>query len=157
MTHYYMELVPEEVLDFLVADTDDPLINPQEQIPEDKEIQKQLINSACLNGQVVIFKTDKVAMTIMRQTMWLGVFDTKVGENANARDVIRAYKEFISWAKENTFYYKLETRTPLERFAKTMAKASGSIFEGVRKNSYMTKEGKMIDEYLVGIILKDTE
>lgn len=156
--HYYMEEVPKDVLDFLVADTDDPIINPQEQIPEDKELQKELLNLACKRGQVVIFKASKdVAMTIMRKTAWVGNFDTKVGDKANARDVVKAYKEFIAWAKENTFYNKLETRTPLEKFAKTMAKASDSILEGVRKKSYMTKEGNMIDEYLVGILLREEE
>lgn len=156
--HYYQESVPDDILDLLLDDTDDPIITPQEQLPEDKQIHRVALDLACQRGQVVIFKSSKnVAMTITRKTMWIGNFDTKVGRGAGARDVITAYKEFISWAKENTFYYKLETRTPLEKFAKTMAKASDSILEGVRKKSYMTKEGKMIDEYLVGIILKDTE
>lgn len=156
--HYYNEEVPEDVLSFLVADTDDPLITPQDYVPLDLEVQKQALNKACLTGKVVIFVTDRMMVLVTRKNAVVGNFDTKVGKDTTARDVFRGYKAFVKWAKENTFYYKLETRTPLEKFARIMAKASpDAAMEGVREKSYMTKEGKMIDEYLVGIILKDTE
>jgi hypothetical protein len=39
-----------------------------------------------------------------------------------------------------------------------MAKSvAGAKLEGVREKSYMTKEGNMIDEYLVGFNLKEVE
>lgn len=153
--HYYLEPLPEEIQDFLVADTDDPLICPQDQIPEDKEDLKFIYNRMTQLGQLAVFYDGKIAVLVSRRTMYLGSVDTKVGADASARDVIRGYKSFVEWAKDNTFYYKLETRTPLEKFAKTMARAvEGAKIEGVCEKSYMTKEGKLMDEYIVGFKLR---
>jgi hypothetical protein len=155
---YYLQELPEEVQDFLVADTDDPLITPQDYLPEDKELHKQALNSACLYGKVAIFYDGKIAVVLTRKTQYVGNVDTKVGADASAKDVIRGYRSFVEWAKKETFYYKLETRTPLEKFAKVMTKSvPGAKLEGVREKSYMTKEGNMIDEYLVGFKLKEVE
>ena len=158
MKHYYSEEVPEDVLSFLVDDTDDPRIVPQDYVPVDKEVQKKALNNACLQGKVAIFYTEKMAVLVVRHTAYVGKFDTKVAKGATARDVVKGYKSFVEWAKTNTYYYKLETRTPLEKFAKTMTKATpNASLEGVREKSYMTKEGKLMDEYLVGIKLRGTE
>lgn len=157
--HYYNEEVPSDVLSFLAdATTDDPLITPQDSYPLDVEIQKQALNNACLAGKVVIFVTDRMMILVTRKNAVVGNFDTKVGKDTTARDVVRGYKAFVKWAKENTFYYKLETRTPLEKFARSMAKATpDAAMEGVREKSYMTKEGNLVNEYLVGIKLRETE
>lgn len=143
--------------DFLVAETDDDLITPQDEgIPEDKEQLKAIYDILVQQGKLAVYYDGKIAVIVSRKTMYLGTVDTKVGADASARDVIRGYKSFVEWAKDNTFYYKLETRTPLEKFAKTMARAvEGAKIEGVCEKSYMTKEGKLMDEYIVGFKLKE--
>jgi len=154
--HYYLERLPEEIQDFLVADTDDPLIHPQDEITEDKVELKQIYDTLCQIGKIAVFYNGKIAILVSRKTRFLGSIDTKVGKDTGARDVIRGYKSFVEWARTNTFYYKLETRTPLEKFAKTMAKSvPGAKLEGVCEKSYMTKEGTLMDEYIVGFKLKE--
>lgn len=156
--HYYLQELPEELLDFLVADTDDPMIFKQDYLPEEKAVQKKILNIGCLHGKVAIYYDGKIAVLVTRKTEYVGNFDTKVGANTSAKEVIRGYKSFVEWAKKETLYYKLETRTPLEKFARVMAKShKDAKLEGKVEKSYMTKEGKMVDEYLVGIFLKEGE
>lgn len=157
MIHYYEEKLPDEVLERLVADTDDAMIVPQDWLPEDKEQQKVMLDLLCQTGRILVFDTGKITIVITRRTAWVGNFDTKVAKEATARDVVKGYKSFVEWAKTTTGYYKLETRTPLKKFAITMAKAGGGKLEGVREKSYRTKDGKMVDEYLVGVVLKEDE
>jgi hypothetical protein len=69
--------------------------------------------------------------------------------------VIKTYKQFAKLLGEKTHFLKCESRTPLKHFAETMARAVGASIEGVCKKSFRTKEGTMIDEYLVGFIIKE--
>jgi len=156
MTHYYQTEIPPDVLDFLVDDTEDPAIFSQDGILPSKEDQKIILSTACLQGRIVLFYNEAIAVIITRRNAYVGNFDTKVSSTASAREVIKGYKAFFEWAKKETFYNKLETRTPLEKFAKTMTKAvKGAKLEGVLEKSYMTKEGTMINEYLVGYVLRE--
>lgn len=154
---YYMEQPPREVLEFLVDDTDDTIITAQDDIPEDKEILMSLISNLCLQGKFCIYVHTDLIIVLTRKTKFVGIIDTKVSRTATVRGLIRGYKAFVEWAKNNTYYYKIESRTPLERYATVLAKSCGWNMEGTCKKSFMTKEGKLVDEFLVGISLKETE
>lgn len=151
IVYYCCNVVPNDVLDFLVQEDE---YNPQDYIP-DLDERKIILSNLVGNGQLAIIKcTDNVMILLRRLTSWVGIFDTKVRPNTSVKEVIRAYKDFFSWAKEYTAYYKLETRTPFEKYGRVMAKATGALLEGTRQHSYMDKERNMKTEYEYGYILE---
>lgn len=150
MEFYYKQQLPQYIVDQL-EDEDDGLIVAQDSVSFDT---KEAITKLVAAGNLCLFHLNGVSIFVRRKTAWVGHFDTKVSKQATAKDVIKAYKEFFVLAKEKTMYNKLETRTPLEKFAKVMARAAGAELEGVRKASYKTKEGVMVDEYLVGYVVQ---
>ncbi len=149
---YHKVNIPLRVREILKSE-DDPLIYPQEDIPKDKEAQINILNSLCLVGNLLIFEYNGVLILLTKKTKYVANMDTKVSDKASIRDVIAAYKEFTKWVEENTSYLKIETRTPLEKYAKVCAKSCGWTIEGTHKNSFMTKDNKMVDEYTVGKVL----
>lgn len=149
MTIYYKEKLSEEVKTILL---EDDTIIPQDYVPS-KEGIVSLIENLVLQGIFLIYYKYNVVIILSRKTAWVGNIDTKVGKQATAKDVIKAYKEFCLWTKEGTYYYKLETRTPLEKYGRIMAKATGASLEGIRKKSYRTKENIMVDEFEYGYII----
>lgn len=153
MTVYYMSESLPEALQSLLIEEDE--VNPQDAVPEDKKDWITIFENLVRTGRLLIFYENNVAILLRRQTAWVGIFDTKVGHAASTKDIIKTYKAFAKWAKENSGYIKLETRTPFEKYGRVMAKAVGAKLEGTRFCSYKTKENKMINEYEYGFILKD--
>jgi hypothetical protein len=157
--HYYFEELPEEIMNILREDTDDPLLTSQDYQtnPTPSEIA-DVINLMCRQGAVVVFESHGVIILLTRKNAYIGNFDTHLSSKATARDTIRAYKEFFDWLPVGTQYLRVETRTPLEKYAKVMTKAVGATIDGVMKNSYRTKDNKMVNEYVVGYnINRETE
>jgi len=151
MIHYYKEDLPQDVLSILKADTSDPILTTQDFAFEPtKEQTTDLLNKMCQIGAVVIFESHNVVIILRRMNAYIGSFDTQLGEGATARDVIKAYKDFAEWLPSNTMYTRVESRTPLKRYAKVMTKAIGANIDGIMKQSYRTKDGNMLDEYIVG-------
>ena len=148
---YYLTTIPDEIKAILLEDDED--LFPQENLP-DKEEYPTIVEELVKSGRLALFYKYNVIIFLRRGTAFVGIFDTKVAKCATAKDVIKAYKEFFEWAKEGTEYIKLETRTPLEKYGRIMAKATGASLEGTRKCSYKTKENKMVDEYEYGYVLR---
>lgn len=148
---YYKEHLPEDVMDILRADTDDPLLVSQdfENNPRPEEVA-DFMNFMCQQGAVVVFVSNNIAILLTRKNAYIGNFDTHFGNNATLKGAIRAYKDFSEWLPTGTQYLRVESRTPLEKYAKVMTKAVGASIDGVMKNSYKTKDGNMINEYIVG-------
>lgn len=149
---FYQSELTEELKELLCEEDD---LFPQDNLPP-REQFGEILEELCKEGKIAIWYENNIAIILRRLTSYVGVFDTKVGKNATTKQIIKAYKNFFIWAKENTFYYKLETRTPFEKYGRVMAKATGALLEGTRRNSYMDKEGRMNNEYEYGYILQET-
>lgn len=146
----YLTKIPTEITEILLEEDE---IVPQDSVPEDKQDWLDILNDMVISGKLLIFFENNVVILLRRYNAYIGIFDTKVGSKASAKEVIKAYKKFFSWAKEGTYYYKLETRTPLEKYGRVMARATGATLEGTRKKSYMNKENQMVDEYEYGYVI----
>ncbi len=148
---YYQQELPEEVMSVLREDTDDPILVSQDYLvnPTPDELAK-VISNMCKIGNVLVFESHNVLILLTRKNAHIGNFDTHLNSKATARDTIKAYKEFFEWLPTGTHYLRVESRTPLERYAKVITKAVGATIDGVMKNSYRTKDGNMINEYIVG-------
>lgn len=155
MIVYFQNELPDSVAEFLSQDDE---YNPQDYVPKRIEDRIAVFQELVALGKLVVFSySNNIIITLKRTTSWIGNFDTKVKEGTSVREVIKAYKAFFDWAKGNTYYYKLETRTPFEKYGRVMAKATGALLEGTRKYSYMDREGKMNDEYEYGYVLRGNE
>jgi hypothetical protein len=149
--HFYLQELPEDVMDILRADTDDPILASQdyEVTPSSEEVAT-VINYMCKHGSVIVFEHSNVCILTTRKNAHIGSFDTHLGAGATAKDAIKAYRAYFEWLPDNTHYLRVETRTPLEKYAKVLAKAVGAKVEGTLSNSYRTKDNKMVNEYIVG-------
>lgn len=158
MRVFYKEVLPEDILDILRADTDDPILVSQDFLenPSQEEVA-HVINYMCEYGAVVVFEAHNICILLTRKNAYIGNFDTHFGKKATLKGAVKAYKEFFQWLPEGTQYLRVESRTPLEKYAKVMAKAVGATIDGVMKNSYRTRNNEMIDEYIVGYNIKRGE
>ena len=157
MELFYLTDLPDYVMEIL-AEEDDPILVSQDLdsvlFTKVKDKIPNFINDLCKQGKVAVLATQNVVILLRRKTAWVCDFDTKTRKGTSGKEIIAAYKEGIDLIKQQTQYCKCETRTPLEKYAKVMAKALHANVEGVCKKSYRTSEGKMIDEYIVGLVIE---
>jgi len=106
-------------------------------------------------GHVCLFHDGPVVFMLRRKSAWVGSVDVFIGDDAGIHDAIRAGRAAIAWAAENTYYHKLEARSPWPMM-RTLALRTGWTVEGYRFESYRNADGTMLDEIEVGIILRGT-
>lgn len=151
MQIFYKQELSEEVMKVLQEDTDDPILTTQDFLEDPPlDVVASVINEACKASGVLVFYSHNICIILRRMNAHIGIFDTHFGKEASLKGVVKAYKEFVEWLPTGTHYLRVESRTPLEKYAKVMAKAVGASIEGVMKDSYRTKDNKMINEYIVG-------
>ena len=157
MEFYHLTLLPEHVKEIL-AEPDDPLIVSQEWDAETDAYIKShlpaLVEQLCLKGAISVFADEWTVTIVRRKTAWICEFDTKAKKGLGIKEYLKSYKAFFKLLAEKTDFVKSETRTPLEKLAKTLSKVTKTDIEGVCKQSYRTQEGIMIDEYIIGVVIK---
>ena len=160
MEYYCNTLLPDEVKE-LFLEEDDPMIISQDLTQECYEKVKdkipEIISERCLFGSVIVIASKNVAILVTRKTGWVCSIDTKMRKGTSLRELKQAYMEMSEILKQHTVYKKIETRTPLEKFAKLFAKLTNSQIEGHLQKSFMTNTGEMVDEYIVGYVLERDE
>jgi len=156
MEMYLNTTLPDHVKEIL-SGKDDPLFCSQDLIEAEfnfiQENLADIIETLCMKGQLVVIANDDVVITVKRKTAWVCEFDTKAREGLGLKAILKASKQFFQVIREKTLYHKCESRTPLEKLAKTLARLSGCEIEGTCRKSYQTREGKMVNEYIVGMVI----
>ena len=153
--------LPKHVLDILATEDESWIISQDLSIEEYDKIVKdipEILNKLCQANRLLVLANDKVVVLVRRKTAWVCEIDTKVKPGTTVKEIIKSYREGYKLLADKTFYRKCESRTPFEKYAKIMARASNAAIEGVCKQSYQTRDGSMIDEYIVGKVIerKDT-
>lgn len=72
-------------------------------------------------------------------------------DSENQWDVVKGFRNIANWIWSNTPYIKIEMRTHLTKVC-ALAKRLGFKEEGVRKRSFVTNNGTIIDEYEYGLV-----
>lgn len=157
MELYCRTHLPDKVKE-LFLEEDDPIITSQDFSQEVYEKLKEeipdIIDEQVVAGRMMVIASDNVAILVTRKTGWICNIDTKMRKGTSLRELKQSYIKMLDILREKTKYKKMESRTPLEKFARVFAKLTGSEIEGVCRKSFMSSTGEMVDEYIVGNILE---
>lgn len=104
-------------------------------------------------GTAVLYHEGNIVYMLRRKTAWIGQVDIFVGEHGSIMEAVKVGRKAIAWAVENTYYHRLEARSPFPMM-KILAKRLGFELEGYRKESFKDNSGAMLDEIEVGLILR---
>lgn len=148
---YYQEELPENVIK-LILDTPHHQFGDQTGLVT-KDILIESTKQQVISGALCLFVYKQVVIFLRATTPYMGTVDFLISKKGSSYQCLCAFKQFISWAENNTYYHKLQGRTfvqPLLRYLKYFPKAK---LEGIHTESFRTPQGVFIDEYTVGYIL----
>lgn len=117
------------------------------------DIVMDAIPTMVLLGSILLYHEGNIVYMLRRSTAWIGIVDIFIGENGTIKEAIKVGRKAIAWAVENTYYHKLEARSPMPAMP-VIAKRIGFKVEGFREHSFKTQSGEMLDEVEVGLILR---
>lgn len=157
MEFYCCTHLPDKVKELFLEEDDPSIVSQDFTMEYYEKIHKEIpdiIDEQCQLGRCIVVASDNVAILVNRKTAWLCSVDTKMRKGTSLKDLKKAYLDMFDLLRYNTVYEKIETRTPLEKFAKLFAKLTNSQIEGHLQKSFKLADGTMADEWIVGHVLE---
>lgn len=156
MTAYYMERLPDSVLDIVISGYTPGLSQDGDGVEERELIDSLMLESIPMmveRGNMVIYHEGNIVYMLRRKTAWVAQVDIFIGEEGTLLEAISVGRKAIKWAAENTLFHKIEARSPMPAM-KVLAKRLGFDIEGKRKESFKTTDGEMVDEIEAGLVIR---